>query len=85
MSFVSLEFIIFVIASLALYYLMPLKIRWIALLIMSYAFYMISGGVTVAYLLFTTITVISPSGEIANVVCRQSLPNPSKTVELALT
>ena len=56
MSFVSLEFIIFVIASLALYYLMPLKIRWIALLIMSYAFYLIGGGATIVYLLFTTLT-----------------------------
>jgi len=56
MSFVSLEFIMFVIASLALYYLMPLKIRWIALLIVSYAFYLIGGGATIAYLAFTTLT-----------------------------
>ena len=56
MSFVSLEFIIFVIISLAFYYILPAKIRWIALLIMSYAFYLIGGGSTVIYLIFTTLT-----------------------------
>lgn len=56
MSFVSLEFIIFVVVSLLAYYILPLKIRWLALLIMSYAFYFIGGGSTIAYLIFTTIT-----------------------------
>lgn len=56
MSFVSLEFIIFVVVSLLIYYVLPTKIRWIALLIMSYAFYFIGGGSTIVYLIFTTIT-----------------------------
>lgn len=56
MSFVSLEFIIFVLASLALYYFMPAKIRWIALLAMSYTFYLIGGKETIIYLIFTTCT-----------------------------
>ena len=56
MSFVSLEFIIFVVVSLLIYYILPIKIRWVALLIMSYAFYFIGGGSTIAYLIFTTFT-----------------------------
>lgn len=56
MSFVSLEFIIFVVISLAFYYFLPLKFRWIALLFMSYTFYTIGGGNTIVYLIFTTLT-----------------------------
>lgn len=56
MSFVSVEFIIFVLVSLGLYYLLPKKIRWTALLVLSYAFYFIGGKSTIAYLIFTTLT-----------------------------
>lgn len=56
MSFVSLEFILFVLGSLLLYYILPLKLRWVALLVVSYAFYWMGGGKTIAYLLFTTLT-----------------------------
>ncbi|MBO5142921.1 MAG: MBOAT family protein [Clostridia bacterium] len=56
MSFVSLEFIIFVLISLILYYILPAKMRWIALLAVSYAFYIMGGGKTVVYLVFTTLT-----------------------------
>lgn len=55
MSFVSLEFILFVIISLLLYYGLPMKIRWIALLVMSYMFYWIGGAKTIGYLIFTTV------------------------------
>ena len=53
MSFVSLEFIMFVLFSLVFYYALPAKIRWVALLIVSY---FIGGGKTVAYVIFTTLT-----------------------------
>ena len=56
MSIVSLEFIAFVLISLFFYYILPSKIRWLALLIMSYTFYFIGGGGTIVYLIFTTIT-----------------------------
>lgn len=56
MSFVSIEFIIFVIFSLILYYLLPAKCRWIALLFASYAFYIIGGKQTIIYMIFTTLT-----------------------------
>ena len=55
MSFVSIEFLIFTLVSLVLYYILPSKKRWIALLIASYAFYIIGGKYTVLYLIFTTI------------------------------
>jgi len=64
MSFVSLEFIIFVVVSLIFYYVLPIKIRWLVLLIMSYAFYLIGGGKTVIYLIFTTLTTYLAAREI---------------------
>ena len=48
--------IIFVIFSLILYYLLPAKFRWIALLFASYTFYIIGGKQTIIYMIFTTLT-----------------------------
>lgn len=56
MSIISFEFIAFVIVGLIVYYVMPKKLQWIILLILSYAFYLSGGIKTVAYLLFTTVT-----------------------------
>ena len=56
MSFVSIKFIGFVLISLFLYYIMPMKKRWISLLLMSTVFYLIGGGKTIIYLIFTTIS-----------------------------
>lgn len=54
MSFFSFEFVVLVIVSVLAYYWLPKKIRWIALLLASYAFYWLGGGSTIAYLLVTT-------------------------------
>lgn len=56
MSTVSLTFILFVAAGLLLYYLVPKKLQWMLLLVLSYIFY-VSGGISMAgYLLFTTLS-----------------------------
>lgn len=56
MSTVSLTFLLFVAAGLLLYYLVPKKLQWVLLLVLSYIFYL-SGGVSMAgYLLFTTLS-----------------------------
>ena len=54
MSFVSLEFLIFIIISLVAYYILPKKIQWTVLLIVSYLFFLSGGLRTIYYLLFTT-------------------------------
>ena len=54
MSFVSLEFFIFIIISLVAYYLLPKKTQWIVLLTVSYLFFLSGGIRTVSFLLFTT-------------------------------
>lgn len=54
MSFLSIEFIIFIILNLFLYYLLPKKWQWIVLLAISYAFFVSYDISAVSYLLFTT-------------------------------
>lgn len=55
MSFLSLEFIVFTIISLILYYCLPKKIQWIVLLATSYLFFACGGLRTIFFLLFTTL------------------------------
>ena len=56
MSLVSIEFIVFVIISLLLYYMIPKKYQWIMLLVSSISFYLIGGTTAILYLIFTTLT-----------------------------
>lgn len=55
MSFISWQFIIFVLISLLFYYILPKKVQWIFLLIVSYTFYSFCGISAFVYLLFATV------------------------------
>lgn len=56
MSFVSLNFVIFVAAAAGAYFLCPSKYRWCILLAASQIFYLLSSPHTYVFLLFTTVT-----------------------------
>ena len=55
MSLVSNTFLIFVTVSLILYYLVPKKGQWIALLLFSYVYYLWGGAKYLVYILFSTL------------------------------
>lgn len=55
MSLVSNLFILFVLSSVLLYYLIPEKYRWWILLASSYCYYLVSGAEYVFFILFSTI------------------------------
>ena len=56
MSLISMEFLLFVLAAVTGYYLIPRRFQWIWLLAFSYIYY-VSGGIRVTcFLLFTTVT-----------------------------
>lgn len=55
MSFTSFAFLAFVLASLFLYYILPLRFRWVALLLASFSFYYTSGGKTIFWLILVII------------------------------
>lgn len=56
MSFVSWQFIAFVVLSLFAYYIFPKKIQWLVLLAVSILFYSLGGLKILAYLIFTILT-----------------------------
>jgi D-alanyl-lipoteichoic acid acyltransferase DltB (MBOAT superfamily) len=56
MSFVSTEFLLLLVGTIALYYLVPKRAQWVVLLAASYVFYLFGGLKTVGYLLLTTLS-----------------------------
>ena len=57
MSLISNAFIIFVLAAVVCYYLVPAKVRWIILLIFSYIYYLAGGVRYLFFILYSTIVV----------------------------
>ncbi|MCR5683871.1 MAG: MBOAT family protein [Lachnospiraceae bacterium] len=55
MALTSFKFLLFLTVVLFLYYIVPKKLQWVLLLIVSYAFYLISGVGQVFFLLGTTL------------------------------
>jgi len=53
MSFVSIQFALFIIVLLFVYYLTPAKYRWVILLVASCYFYLLCGVKYIFYILFT--------------------------------
>ncbi len=56
MSFISVEFLLFVIISLLIYYIVPKKAQWLILLLVSCVFYSVGGVSALCYLAITTLT-----------------------------
>jgi len=55
MSFTSVSFIVFLAATIAVYFLTPGRYRWIALFVANYVFYFFAGGGYFVYLIVTTL------------------------------
>ena len=58
MSLVSNLFLLFVMASVLVYYIVPRKFQWIVLLIFSYIYYIAGGPRYVVFILFPILTEI---------------------------
>lgn len=56
MAFTSAVFLAFLAICVFAYYITPKNVRWIALLVFSYAFYLWGGVGVLGYILFTTLT-----------------------------
>lgn len=67
MTYIDIEFAVFLALSLGLFYIFPVKARWIALLISSLAFYVICGWEYLPFILVTTITVYLAGLKIGNI------------------
>lgn len=67
MAFTSVEFAVFLVLGVLLYYIVPKRFRWIMLLLLSYTFYLSGGMGVLGYILFTTITTYACGCFIGNV------------------
>lgn len=88
MSILSFNFIVFLAAALLVYYLAPRKYQWIALLVISYAFYLLASLRTAIFILITTATTFFAgrwigkiNDEFAVEVANYKGPNPKITRE----
>ncbi len=61
MSLVSNVFILFVAGSVAIYYILPQKVQWCGLLVMSYIYYLAAGSkyIFVSFVFSTIVTYVS--------------------------
>src|SRR5574344_2400819 len=57
MAINSIEFILFIAIVFVLYYILPKKIRWLALLVSSYVFYYINSKKLTIFLVITTLSI----------------------------
>lgn len=55
MAFTSINFLVFILLCVSVYYAVPLKWRWSVLLMASYAFYLMSSANTIVFMIATTI------------------------------
>lgn len=65
----------------ALYYVCPLRFRWVLLLLLSYGFYLTCGVSALPFILITTLTTwagalkIGRSAKAAKLICTNTKPN----------
>ena len=72
MSFASISFIIFLGATLLLYYLVPKRAQWWVLLAASYIFYFAAGSWYLPFIIFTTLSSYAVARLMANNSSRES-------------
>ena len=56
MAFTSMQFVMFLVLAVAVYYLTPKRYRWVTLLVVNYVFYYFAGVKYFVYLFATTIS-----------------------------
>ena len=86
MSILSLSFVIFLAAAFLVYFLTPGKYQWIALLVISYVFYLFAGVRAIIFILITTTTTFFAGRWIGKIndefdvaVANYQGPNPKMT------
>jgi D-alanyl-lipoteichoic acid acyltransferase DltB (MBOAT superfamily) len=57
MTFIEINFIVFLLGAVLLFYICPVKFRWIALLVISIAFYAIAGVKYLPFIFATSLSV----------------------------
>lgn len=82
MAFTSFNFLLFVAATVLVYYIAPTRFKWVVLLIASYAFYLLSSAKTFVFIVMTTVITFWGGINIdkANQDCRTYLDENKDTL-----
>ncbi len=83
MLFTSYRFILFLVITVTVYYLIPKKYQWMLLLLASYVFYLFSGPVYLIYILATTLSTYYASRRMDLLQNRQAVYLKEKKEELS--
>ena len=70
MSFINMEYFLFIAVGIFVYYVMPKKFQWVVLLVMSYVYYLSFRVEAVVYIIFTTLVTFAAGLLIHRVHCR---------------
>ena len=70
MSFINMEYFLFIAVGIFVYYVMPKKFQWVVLLVMSYVYYLSFRVEAVVYIIFTTLVTFAAGLLIHRVDCR---------------
>ncbi len=70
MSFISMEFLVFVFVAVSGYYLIPKKFQWIWLLVFSYIYYLSSGVEYGIFIVYTTVVTYA-AGRLLELIDRR--------------
>ncbi|MEG2801523.1 MAG: MBOAT family O-acyltransferase [Longicatena sp.] len=84
MAFNTMAFIVFFIAVLALYYIVPRKYRWMFLLASSYFFYLYASAKFVIFIILTTITSYCAARYIDRTHKDEKKVNDNKDVDIKI-
>ena len=82
MTITSLTFVLFIIATLIVYYIVPKRFQWIVLLVSSTVFYLASGVKGILYVLLTSATVYGAAIFMQTITDRQKLVLRNKELNL---
>ncbi len=83
MSFLSLDFILYIAIVVGVYFLAPRRYQWMVLLFSSYGFYLFAGWKLVFFLLFTTISTYTTGIILGNlnIICQREIKSKEKQLE----
>ena len=82
MAFTSMQFVMFLVLAVAVYYLMPKRYRWVTLLVVNYVFYYFAGVKYFVYLFATTISTYIATMKLGNMTAENKAAYNAVKAEL---
>lgn len=82
MAFTSMQFVMFLVLAVAVYYLTPKRYRWVTLLVVNYVFYYFAGVKYFVYMFATTISTYIATTKLGNMAAENKAAYNAVKAEL---